>query len=174
MSKIISNEQLGRLARYHAGIGEVLTEVLLSPDHSAPAEDAAREWHDTLYDHKPGGESAPASEPIPFGPSFPPIDWREDERGRRELEMSRLCGRWTAAPHRCGIEIARRGEHFVLTHLKRNGRPTGERYVLLWYDGEIRYYGAGNWVTVLALDRETDTLMLSPGEDYIRQRDGER
>ena len=88
--------------------------------------------------------------------------------------MGRLCGRWTSAPNRCGIEIVRAGEHFVLRYLKRNGRPTGERYVLVWLDGDILYYGSGDRITILALDTQTDTLMVSPGEDYTRQRENER
>ena len=126
MSKIISCEQLRRLARHHAGIGEILTETLLSPDH------------------------------------------------RREREMGRLCGRWMSAPNRCGIEIVRAGEHFVLRYLKRGGRPTGERYVLVWLDGDILYYGSDDRITILALDTQTDTLMVSPGEDYTRQSENER
>lgn len=67
-----------------------------------------------------------------------------------------------------------RGEHFVLRYLKRNGRPTGERYVLVWLDGDILYYGSDDRITILALDTQTDTLMVSPGEDYTRQRENER
>ncbi|MFR6717736.1 DUF3876 domain-containing protein [Alistipes putredinis] len=93
---------------------------------------------------------------------------------RREREMGRLCGRWMSAPNRCDIEIVRAGEHFVLRYLKRNGRPTGERYVLVWLDGDILYYGSGDRITILALDTQTDTLMVSPGEDYTRQRENER
>ena len=100
--------------------------------------------------------------------------WREEELRRREREMGRLCGRWMSAPNRCGIEIVRAGEHFVLRYLKRNGRPTGERYVLVWLGGDILYYGSDDRITILALDTQTDTLMVSPGEDYTRQRENER
>ena len=88
--------------------------------------------------------------------------------------MGRLCGRWMSAPNRCGIEIVRAGEHFVLRYLKRGGRPTGERYVLVWLDGVILYYASADRITILALDTQTDTLMVSPGEDYTRQSENER
>ncbi len=171
MSKTISNERLERLARHHAGIGEALMDVLLSPDHSGPVGDTAVEWHDAVHDLTPCESVGLETEPIPFEPSF---IWQEEEFRRREREMSRLCGRWTVASHRCGIEIARAGKHFVLKYLKRNGRPTGERYVLLWLDGDIIYYGHNDRITVLALDTGTDTLMLSPGEDYIRHAENEK
>ena len=62
----------------------------------------------------------------------------------------------------------------VLRYLKRGGRPTGERYVLVWLDGDILYYGSDDRITILALDTQTDTLMVSPGEDYTRQSENER
>ena len=40
--------------------------------------------------------------------------------------------------------------------------------------GDILYYGSGDRITILALDTQTDTLMVSPGEDYTRQRENER
>lgn len=52
--------------------------------------------------------------------------------------------------------------------------PTGERYVLVWLDGDILYYGSDDRITILALDTQTDTLMVSPGEDYTRQSENER
>lgn len=72
------------------------------------------------------------------------------------------------------INFVRAGEHFVLRYLKRGGRPTGERYVLVWLDGDILYYGSDDRITILALDTQTDTLMVSPGEDYTRQSENER
>ena len=166
MSKTIGNEQLRRLARHYTGIGEVLLETLLFPDHICPEETTTFEM--------PGENGAPWPEPLPDGPSFPPVLWRDEEARRRERDLGRLCGRWTSAPQRCGIEIVRRGEHFVLRYLKRSGRPTGERYVLLWLDGDILYYGRNDRITLLALDSETDTLMVSPGEDYTRQAENEK
>lgn len=174
MSKTIGNEQLGRLARHYTGIGKVLLETLLSPDHSAPAEDAVREWHDAVLDLTPNGSVGVEPEPFPVEPSFPPVLWQDEAARRRERDLGRLCGRWTVAPHRCGIEIVRAGEHFVLRYLKRSGRPTGERYVLIWLDGDILYYGRNDRITLLALDSETDTLMVSPGEDYTRQAENEK
>lgn len=174
MSKIISYEQLRRLARHHAGIGEILTEALLSPDHSEPMPETVFDGFRELCDLPACGHEASDSTPVSFGEPVVPLGWREEESRRREREMGRLCGRWMIAPHRCGIEIARAGEHFVLRYLKRGGRPTGERYVLVWLDGDILYYGSGDRITILALDTQTDTLMLSPGEDYTRQRENEK
>ncbi|BCG54311.1 hypothetical protein [Alistipes indistinctus] len=166
MSKTIGNEQLGRLARHYTGIGEVLLETLLSPDHICPKE--------AITSDEPGTNGVPWPEPVPFKRSFPPILWQDEAVSRRERDLGRLCGRWTVAPHRCGIEIVRAGEHFVLRYLKRSGRPTGERYVLIWLDGDILYYGRNDRITLLALDSETDTLMVSPGEDYTRQAENEK
>lgn len=174
MSKTIGNEQLGRLARHYTGIGEVLLETLLSPDHPGPAGDPAIERHDAVHDPAPCENGTLFPEPFPVEPSFPPVLWQDEAARRREREMGRLCGRWMISPQRCGIEIARRGEHFVLRYLKRNDRPTGERYVLIWLDGDILYYGRNDRITLLALDGETDTLMVSPGEDYTRQAENEK
>ena len=138
MSKIISCEQLRRLARNHAGIGEI--RELCDP----PACGLSAYGHEA---------SDPA--PAPFGEPIVTSGWREEELRRREREMGRLCGRWMSAPNRCGIEIVRAGEHFVLRYLKRNGRPTGERYVLVWLDGDILYYGSDDRITILALDTQT-------------------
>lgn len=174
MSKIISYEQLRRLARHQASIGEILTEVLLTPDHSEPMPETVFDGFRELCDLPACEHGAPAPAPVPFGEPVVTSGWREEELRRRERDMGRLCGRWMSAPNRCGIEIARAGEHFVLKCLKRNGRPSGERYVLVWLDGDILYYGSGDRITLLALDTDTDTLMLSPGEDYSRQREDER
>ena len=62
--------------------------------------------------------------------------------------------------------------HCIITesYLKRNGYPTDERYVLVWLDDDvIYYYGYGDRMTVVALNTESDTLMISPGADYTRQ-----
>ena len=179
MSKIISCEQLRRLARHHAGIGEILTEALLSPDHREPMPETIfgeiREFCDPpACELSACGHEASDPAPAPFEEPAVTSGWREEELRRREREMGRLCGRWMSAPNRCGIEIVRAGEHFVLRYLKRNGRPTGERYVLVWLGGDILYYGSGDRITILALDTQTDTLMVSPGEDYTRQRENER
>lgn len=40
--------------------------------------------------------------------------------------------------------------------------------------GDILYYGSDDRITILALDTQTDTLMVSPGEDYTRQSENER
>jgi hypothetical protein len=88
--------------------------------------------------------------------------------------MSRLRGRWTTDGNNCDIEILRRGEHFFIHYLEDNGTPTGERYLLLWDDGEIYYYDRGNRIAEMALDMETDTLMFSPGADYTRAVESQR
>ena len=139
MSKIISCEQLRRLVRHHAGIGEI--REFCDP----PACELSACGHEA---------SDPA--PAPFGEPVVTSGWREEELRRREREMVRA------------------GEHFVLRYLKRGGRPTGERYVLVWLDGDILYYGSDDRITILALDTQTDTLMVSPGEDYTRQSENER
>lgn len=46
--------------------------------------------------------------------------------------------------------------------------------MLIWLDGDILYYGRNDRITLLALDSETDTLMVSPGEDYTRQAENEK
>lgn len=152
-----------KLTLYTAGINSILAEALLKeePDKSA---DTGREVEpEAFVIDWDAIENPPLLDPPPA-----PIDWQTEERQRREQAMTRLCGRWTMGNYRCGIEIARAGEHFVLTHLKRNGRATDERYVLIWLDGDILYYGYGDRVTVLALNSETDTLMVSPGANYSR------
>ena len=45
---------------------------------------------------------------------------------------------------------------------------------MCWSGSDILYYGSGDRITILALDTQTDTLMVSPGEDYTRQRENER
>lgn len=114
MSKIISCEQLRRLARHHAGIGEILTEALLSPDHREPMPETIfgeiREFCDPpACGLSACGHEASAPAPAPFGEPVVTSGWREEELRRREREMGRLCGRWMSAPNRCGIEIVRAG-----------------------------------------------------------------
>ncbi|NDV56686.1 DUF3876 domain-containing protein [Bacteroides sp. 519] len=154
----LSNEQLTRLTLYTAGINSIFAEALLKAQAKKPADTENVIEPEAFVIDWDAIENAP---PIP-------IDWQAEERQRREQAMSRLCGRWTMGNYRCGIEITREGEHFVLTHLKRNGRATDERYVLIWLDGDILYYGYGDRITVLALNTETDTLMVSPGVNYTR------
>ena len=151
----------------------MLLEVMFQPEKSEwaqglPFDDLFESLEaETVRKNKPDSNKALDID-APFDLPPAPVDWQEEERRRRERDLSRLCGRWTIGEHRCGIEIARAGEHFILTHLKRNGRPTDERYVLIWSDGDILYYGYGDRITVLAHNTETDTLMVSPGADYTR------
>jgi len=172
----INNEQLKRLAMHCAGLSNVLLETILPPEQPDWKQGLA---FGGLYEPfsveslmKDKSGSGKASD-MKSSFDLPPVatDWQMEERIRKEQDMNRLCGRWIIGTHRCGIEINRAGEHFVLTYLKRNGRPTDERYVLIWLDGDILYYGYGDRITVLALNTETDTLMVSPGADYTRQRE---
>lgn len=171
----ISNEQLKRLALHSAGVSNVLMEIMFPPNKSEWAKgidfDELLESFAAEPDgkDKPGNSKASVFEP-PFDLPFAPIDWQAEERHRKEQAMSRLCGRWMVGKNRCGIEISRAGEHFILTYLKRNGYPSDERYVLVWLDDDvIYYYGYGDRMTVVALNSENDKLMISPGTDYTRQ-----
>ncbi len=159
----LSNEQLTKLTLYTAGINSILAEALLDAQAQKPAERESMTEPELFVIDWDAIENR-----SPLDPPSAPVDWQAEERRRRDQAMSRLCGRWTMGGNRCGIEITRVGEHYILTRLKRNGRPTDERYVLIWLDGDILYYGYGDRITVLALNRETDTLMLSPGGDYTR------
>ncbi len=165
----LSNEQLTRLTLYTAGINSILAEALLKAQAKKPADTENVIEPEAFVIDWDAIENPP-----PFDAPPVPIDWQAEERQRREQAMSRLCGRWTMGNYRCGIEITREGEHFVLTHLKRNGRATDERYVLIWLDGDILYYGYGDRITVLALNTETDTLMVSPGANYTRWAEDEK
>jgi len=165
----LSNEQLTKLTLYTAGINSILAEALLKAQADKPADTGKETEPEAFIIDWDAIENAP-----PLGPPPAPIDWQAEERQRRDQAMSRLCGRWTMGNYRCGIEITREGEHFVLTHLKRNGRATDERYVLIWLDGDILYYGYGDRITVLALNTETDTLMVSPGANYTRWAEEEK
>lgn len=167
----INNEQLKRLALHSAGVSNVLMEVIFPPEKSEWAKgmnfSELIEKIATEPDRKDKSGNSKASD---FSLLPPPIDWQTEEQRRKEQSMSRLCGRWMAGKNRCGIEISRAGEHFILTYLKRNGYPTDERYVLVWLDDDvIYYYGYGDRMTVVALNTESDTLMISPGTDYTRQ-----
>lgn len=171
----ISDEQLKRLALHSAGVSNVLMEVMLPPDKPNRAKGFD---FDDLFENlviqpngkdKPGNNSSSDIE-APFELPPVPMDWQAEERHRKEQAMSRLCGRWMAGKNRCGIEISRAGEHFILTYLKRNGYPSDERYVLVWLDDDvIYYYGYSDRMTVVALNSQSDTLMISPGTDYARQ-----
>lgn len=165
----LSNEQLTKLTLYTAGINNILAEALLKSQAEKPVDTGKETEPEAFIIDWDAIENTP-----PFDPPLAPIDWQAEERQRRDQAMSRLCGRWTMGNYRCGIEITREGEHFVLTHLKRNGRATDERYVLIWLDGDILYYGYGDRITVLALNTETDTLMVSPGANYTRWAEEEK
>ena len=161
----LSNEQLARIALYSTQITGILIKTFL-PSDKTEAElemnpDDLFEIFITGFDEK--------DNPIRESKPQPVIkDYYELDRQRRERDLSRLCGRWETGGMRRDIEISRAGEHFILTSLKRNGRPSDERNVLLWLDGDILYYGECDRVTVVALNTETDTLMISPGMDYTR------
>ena len=135
---IFSNEQLTKLTICTTSICKVLAEALLKVYTEKPVdtekeietEASGIDWDEI--------ENLP-----PFDPQPGLIDWQLEDRQRREQAMNRLCGRWTKGNNRCGIEITRAGEHFTLTYLKRDGRTTDERYVLVWLDGDILYYGYG-------------------------------
>lgn len=170
----ISKEQLKRLVLHSAGISNVLIEVMSSSDKSDWAKGTTFNELIESLSTKPDGKYNPIKKEsdfdIPFDLPPAPIDWQTEESRRKEKAMSRLCGRWMTGKNRCGIEISRAGEHFILTYLKRNGRPSDERYVLVWLDDDvIYYYGYGDRMTVVALNTESDILMISPGTDYTRQ-----
>lgn len=171
----ISNEQLKRLALHSAGVSNVLMEVMFPPNKSEWAKGIDFDELLENFATEPDGKDKPGNSRVSdFEPPFDlppiPIDWQAEERHRKERAMSRLCGRWMVGKNRCGIEISRAGEHFILTYLKRNGYPSDERYVLVWLDDDvIYYYGYGDRMTVVALNSENDKLMISPGTDYTRQ-----
>jgi hypothetical protein len=170
----ISKEQLKRLTLHSAGISQVLMEVMFPPDKSDWATGISIDELLDSFPTKPNGKDKSYKNEIPdfelpLDQPSAPIDWQTEECRRKEQALSRLCGRWIAGKNRCGVEISRAGEHFILTYLKRNGRPSDERYVLVWLDDDvIYYYGYGDRMTVLALNTESDTLMISPGADYTR------
>lgn len=171
----ISNEQLKRLVLHSTGISNVLMEVMSPPDKSDWAKGRTFDELIESLATKRGEKDKPANSGVPdfelpFDLPPAPMDWQTEEQRRKEQAMSRLCGRWMTGKNRCGIEISRAGEHFILTYLKRNGYPTDERYVLVWLDDDVIYdYGYGDRITVVALNTESDTLMISPGTDYTRQ-----
>ncbi len=115
-----------------------------------------------ILEIEPFDVDLPPAEPKPF------TIYDYDDSVKRVEVMSRLCGRWKPTGNRCEIEIERRGEHFILYNLKRNGTRTDDRYTLLWNWGDVYYCCTVNKMTSLALDIETDTLMISPGVDYTR------
>lgn len=171
MLKRLSNRQLEKLLFHTAEINHVLVKACL------PAADAGLEWdtdageHSGMFITESGVEDRPYRETA--RQSFI-ADFDESDRRRKEEDLSRLCGRWTAGNNRCGVEISRAGEHFILTCLKRSGYPSDERYVLIWMDGDIFYYGQQDRITVLALNTRSDTLMISPGADYTRTPENEK
>ena len=155
MLKKFSYEQMEKLLHHVVGINSLLTEVLTSPqmDESFESEPIAVENF---------GIFAEQTKTKPILPEYAKLDLE-----RKNYDLSRLCGRWMTSKS-CGIEISRAGEHFILTYLKRNGTPTDERYILMWLDGDILYYGHQDRMTMLALNTQSDTLMISPGVDYTR------
>ena len=172
MFKRFSNEQLEKLFIHTVGINSVLTEALLSQQDEEPpfeVEDESMEDEFDLESLAPGLSFADLYELVNKAPSQTlSTCFNDSECSQREQDLNRLCGRWVSGNVRCGVEISRAGEHFILTYLKRNGSPTDERYILVWLDGDILYYGHQDRMTVLALNTQSDTLMLSPGVDYTR------
>lgn len=173
MLKNITNEQFKRLAIHSAAVNNVLLEAFFPDDEPDLSKEPALNGLlpgdiplEPLEEERPDFDNLPDFEPFNHPPV--PLDWQGEERIRRERDMNRLCGRWTMGKNRCGIEISRSGEHYVLTYLKRNGSPSDERYVLLWIDGDVLYYGYEQRLVLLALNTENDTLMVSPGNDYTR------
>jgi hypothetical protein len=171
----LSNRQINKLVTNLSEVISVLMDAAgIEPENEEPKPATAKNHEERPgfkleieLESEPFDEAYHSAEPAPRPSVYPAYNEDEDSI-RREAYMSRLCGRWTTGGDRVGIEIVRRGEHFVLYNLKRNGAPAGERYVLLWYNGEIYYYGIACRATLLALDTETDTLMVSPGVDYTR------
>lgn len=144
MLKKLSNQHLEKLLFHSVDINNILTEALfLQQGKELPFE---------LGDKTQSVETS-LNDPV---------------CSQRENDLNRLCGRWKSGNVRCGFEISRVGEHFILTFLKRNGSPTDERYILMWLDGDIFYYGYQDRMTILALNTQSDILMLSPGVDYTR------
>lgn len=179
----LSNEQLTRLTLHATGINTNLLDALLSS--MSPEPDSVKPATALKYEDLPGVFN-PEDDPCPFDADFQsaPVETapksftiydydRDDCRKRIEL-MSRLCGRWKPKGARCEIEIERRGEHFILYYLKRNGARTEDRYALLWSYGDVYYCCAVNRATSLSLDIETDTLIVSPGVDYTRVAEPEK
>ncbi len=162
------------LARHTIGVSTVLLEAmradLCSERENEKPEPATGVRNEDLHEPfgileiEPFDVELPPAEPKPFTI----YDCDDEDNIKRVETMSRLCGRWETKGTRGDIEISRRGEHFILTYLKRNGAPTEDRYVLLWYYGEIYYHCPVCRITVVALDGDTETLMLSPGVDYSR------
>lgn len=170
-SKSISNEKLGQIALHLSGITDILMELFSPEDQKAKALDPVLDEDLDLF----------IVQSLETGISFEELsrqvatkEYDITERFQKKQALSRLCGRWIPGNNRCGVEISRRGEHFILTYLKRNGCPSDERYVLMWLDGDILYYGLQDRITMLALNTEDDTLMISPGVDYTRVPKGEK
>lgn len=172
MLKKFSNRQLEKLFLHAAGINNVLMEALqAAPQPDEPDEPEDEDMEDELglgffacgMNSKDWSELGSRTREQSVETSFNDLEYSQ-----RERDLNRLCGRWASGNTRCGVEISRAGEHFILTCLKRNGSPTDERYILLWLDGDILYYGCQDRMTVLALNTGSDTLMISPGMDYTR------
>ncbi|KAA6345759.1 hypothetical protein EZS27_006695 [termite gut metagenome] len=158
----LSNQQLEKLTLHTSGICNVLLEICTAEKEEQQAN--PDELLDLFFSDAPE-EDKPIFDTLP---KFVPTDYVGLDHFRREQAIGILCGRWVSGNVRCGIEISRAGEHFILTYLKRNGTPTDERYILMWLDGDILYYGHQDRMTMLALNTQSDTLMISPGVDYSR------
>lgn len=173
-----SNEQLSKLLLHTANINLILLDALLQSSQPEIGNSVGAGKIET--DENPEnlfGELDLTDSNKPervFESQFILKEHYNSGISHREQALSLLCGRWMANKNRGGVEISRAGEHFVLTYLKRNGYPSDERYILVWLDGDILYYGNEDRITVLALNMESDTLMISPGVDYTRVPDVER
>jgi hypothetical protein len=175
--ELFSRDQLAKLTLHLAGINTVLAETLRTVQApGAPFEPDEEPDTELEFDILVTGinfEDLCEREKKPQA-QFIPKNYGEPEHLQREQALNRLCGRWMTSKNRCGVEISRAGEHYILTYLKSNGCPSDERYILIWLDGDILYYGHEDRITVLALNVRNDTLMISPGADYTRVPQSER
>jgi len=175
MLEKLNNEQLKKLLYHAVEINGILLKAYL-PDTGTEKETATDESFDILAGEFDVQDYLPPKTVHHKGVSFEEIarrpfvdEYYESDRRRKEQDMNLLCGRWMADNVRRDIEISRAGEHYVLTYLKRNGRLSDDRFVLIWMDGDIIFYGDCARIISVALNTQTDTLMLSPGMDYTRQ-----
>ncbi len=163
-----NERQLEKFIKHISGIAILTAEAMRDESENEEPEPFAGVGCEDLnkpfgiLEIEPFDVDLPPAEPKPFTI----YDYDDEDNVKRVEVMSRLCGRWATKGTRGDIEIERRGEHFILHYLKRNGARTEDRYVLLWYFGEVYYHCPVCRVTVLALDG--DTLMISPGVDYTR------
>lgn len=176
----LSNEDINRIALHMRGLNDVLMDAVLkyATEQVSPCVGTKPEADEfaTGIGWDVISAEYPDAQPLDIAPQRPAIpDYDAIERHKKEKMLGSMCGRWTSGGNRAGIEISRAGEHFILTYLKRNGYPSDERYVLIWLDDDvIYYYGYGDRMTVLALNTQSDTLMISPGRDYTRMDEPKR